>query len=102
MRHHSIAPLRPQQRTNFGARPCAIVLGNAQRAQRGIPIPLMRVLAGRGLGKFAHIVQAKHRARIRAQRSGINLARHHIAGIISKFEIRILLPTPECNVTTTA
>ncbi len=67
VRDHPIAPLRAQKRTHFGERTRQIKMRQAQRDERRIPIPLMRILPRRRLSEFARVVQAQNGACVRNQ-----------------------------------
>src|SRR5215468_11770463 len=46
MRNHPVAPLRGEQRVQFEAGPGQVHGGQADRVERGVPAPLMRVQGG--------------------------------------------------------
>src|SRR5215472_255189 len=61
VRQHAVGPLRVKQRLKLGLRACLVVPGAADRDERGVPAPLVRIQTGRGHRRVADPVVVEHR-----------------------------------------
>src|SRR5690606_16157418 len=59
VRHHAVAPLALQQCAYFGFGARTVVVRQANGNKSGIPVPLVRVLAGTGLDEETGVIVAQ-------------------------------------------